>query len=89
LRLRGLTMGAPDLSAGRHHHGPRDAGGIEATRRLKRNTRTRDILVVVLTSFPWRADEALIAGCAAFLTKPCTPHDLCAVLENAIDRQAS
>jgi CheY-like chemotaxis protein len=59
--------------------------GIEATRRLKRDRRTRDIPVVGLTAFCWKARDALDAGCAEFLTKPCTPNDLVAVIERVIE----
>src|SRR3989441_8513429 len=52
--------------------------GIEATRRLKRNPRTRNIPVILLTGYPERAirEGALEEGAALFLTKPCLPEDL-------------
>jgi CheY-like chemotaxis protein len=52
--------------------------GIEATRLLKMNPRTRHIPVVALTAFgdPVREIEARYAGCQAFLAKPCLPERL-------------
>ena len=53
--------------------------GWEATRRLKQDARTRDILVLALTGHALQGAEqgAKDAGCDAFLTKPCLPEDLC------------
>ena len=53
--------------------------GWEATRRLKGDARTRDILVLALTGHALEGAEqgAKDAGCDAFLTKPCLPEDLC------------
>jgi two-component system, cell cycle response regulator DivK len=52
--------------------------GIAATRRLKREPRTRHIPLIILTGYPMRAiqDGALEAGAEGFLTKPCLPEDL-------------
>ena len=52
--------------------------GVSATRRLKRDARTRHIPILILTGYPMRAirDGALEAGANAFLTKPCLPEDL-------------
>ncbi len=52
--------------------------GIAATQRLRLNSRTRRIPVIVLTGYAFRAIEqgALEAGADAFLTKPCLPEDL-------------
>jgi CheY-like chemotaxis protein len=59
-----MDMGIPGMS------------GIEATRRLKRDPRTRDILIVGLTARPSLVDDAKDAGCAVCLTKPCKPRAL-------------
>jgi CheY-like chemotaxis protein len=46
-------------------------GGIEATRRLKADPRTRDSLVIVVTACePAVFAEALAAGCDAYFCKP-------------------
>ncbi len=52
--------------------------GWEATRRLKSDRRTSDILVVALTghALAGHAEGARRAGCDAFVTKPCLPDDL-------------
>jgi CheY-like chemotaxis protein len=55
--------------------------GLEATRRLKKDARTSHVPIVALTAYASRAHEALAAGCAEFLTKPCGAQDLVAVLE--------
>ncbi len=52
--------------------------GWEATRRLKKSARTRDIPVVALTghALTGHAESAREAGCDAFVAKPCLPEDL-------------
>jgi two-component system cell cycle response regulator DivK len=52
--------------------------GITAIRRLKADARTRDVPVILLTGYPYKAIEegALEAGADAFMTKPCLPEDL-------------
>ena len=52
--------------------------GIEATRRLKASSRTRDIPVVLLTGHFHKAiaGGARDGGVDLFLTKPCLPEDL-------------
>jgi CheY-like chemotaxis protein len=63
--------------------------GIEATRRLKRDVRTRDVPVVCVTSHVHREFEALRAGCAAFLTKPCARATLAGVIEAILSEPAT
>jgi CheY-like chemotaxis protein len=52
--------------------------GIAATKRLKRDARTRRTPVIVLTAYPGKPvqQQALEAGAAMFLTKPCLPDEL-------------
>ena len=52
--------------------------GIAATKRLKRDARTRHIPIIIITGYPHKAIQqgALEAGADAFLTKPCLPEDL-------------
>ena len=52
--------------------------GWEATRRLKKDPRTRSIPVVALTghALDGHSREAEDAGCDAYVTKPCLPDDL-------------
>jgi len=65
--------------------------GWEATRRLKRDERTRRIPVIALTAhaLPSYRDEALAAGCDSVVTKPCLPKDLEAEVRRQIERHAS
>jgi two-component system, cell cycle response regulator DivK len=52
--------------------------GWEATRRLKSDPRTAQILVVALTghALAGHQEGARRAGCDAFVTKPCLPDEL-------------
>jgi two-component system, cell cycle response regulator DivK len=52
--------------------------GWEATRYLKKDSRTAGIPIVVLSAqtSDGSAEEAKRAGCVAFVTKPCLPSDL-------------
>jgi len=64
--------------------------GVTATRHLKADPRTRDIPVVILTGFGYRAIEqgALESGADLFLTKPCLPEDLEQEIRRLIARRA-
>ena len=52
--------------------------GWQATRLIKEDPKTRDILVLALTghALEGASQGAKDAGCDAFLTKPCLPEDL-------------
>lgn len=52
--------------------------GWQATRTIKQDPKTRDILVLALTghALEGAAQGARDAGCDDFLTKPCLPEDL-------------
>jgi two-component system, cell cycle response regulator DivK len=52
--------------------------GLELTRRLRHDDRTKDAAIIVLTGRTSDADEqqANDAGCDLFLSKPCLPDDL-------------
>ena len=52
--------------------------GWQATRTIKQDPKTRDILVLALTghALEGAAQGAKDAGCDDFLTKPCLPEDL-------------
>jgi CheY-like chemotaxis protein len=56
--------------------------GWEATRRLKANPATADIIVIALTGHSTSAGmaKAREAGADAVLTKPCLPNDLLALV---------
>ena len=55
-----------------------DIDGIEVTRRLKADPKTKDIAVIALTghALAGASDSARRAGCDSFVTKPCLPDDL-------------
>jgi two-component system cell cycle response regulator DivK len=57
---------------------PGDMDGIEFMARLKRDQRTKQIPLIVLTACAWKTDRerAEHAGCDVFLLKPCLPDDL-------------
>jgi CheY-like chemotaxis protein len=61
--------------------------GWEATRRLKRDPRTKAIPVVVLTghALPEHAQAARDAGCDLVITKPCLPDQLMDALRGILD----
>ncbi|MBC7978681.1 MAG: response regulator [Myxococcales bacterium] len=46
--------------------------GLELTRRLKADAKTRDIVVVAVTAYAMKGDQdkALAAGCDDYITKP-------------------
>ena len=60
--------------------------GWEATRRLKRDPKTRNIPIVALTghALAGHAEGAREAGCDAFVTKPCLPDALVAEIKRML-----
>ena len=63
--------------------------GLELTRRVKRDPRTRDILVVALTAFAMKGDEekAKDAGCDAYITKPIDTRTLGLRIRECLNRE--
>lgn len=63
--------------------------GWEATRRLKRDARTRAIPVVALTGHALKghSEDANEAGCDAYVTKPCLPDALVEQVKKMIARR--
>ena len=64
--------------------------GWEATRLIKSNPRTHDVVVIVLTGFS-ASDErarAMAAGADAFCTRPCEPAALCALIQKHLNPTA-
>jgi CheY-like chemotaxis protein len=57
--------------------------GWEAIRRLKVDSRTRSIVLVVLTALGWESGSLALA-CDAYLVKPCLPSDLLGVLDSLL-----
>jgi CheY-like chemotaxis protein len=75
------AVDAPDALAMLEHVLPRvilmdvqlpGMDGLELTRKLKADPRTRDIIVIALSANAMKGDEekALDAGCDAYMTKP-------------------
>jgi CheY-like chemotaxis protein len=64
--------------------------GVEATRRLKADDRTKDIIVIALTARAMATDEhaARAVGCDAFIPKPCDLSSLVAVLTRTTSDQS-
>jgi len=63
--------------------------GLEMTRRIKANPRTRDIAIVALSARAMMGDEALAraAGCDGYITKPIDTNKLPSQIRNLLDRQ--
>jgi chemosensory pili system protein ChpA (sensor histidine kinase/response regulator) len=61
--------------------------GFHLLKDLKRDARTRDIPVIVLTSRSESdvRERAEQVGCAAVLVKPCLPEDLAHVVRDVLD----
>jgi two-component system, cell cycle response regulator DivK len=60
--------------------------GLELTRRLKADPRTRSILIIALTAYAMRGDEerARAAGCDGYVAKPIDIHTLPDVIARCI-----
>jgi two-component system, cell cycle response regulator DivK len=64
--------------------------GLELTRRIKQDEKTRDIAVMALTAFAMSGDEqkAIDAGCDGYITKPIDTRTLGARIRELLDRRA-
>lgn len=66
--------------------------GFELTRRLRQDSRTRDVPVIAVTGYAAFASDperARRAGCDAVLPKPCSPEDLETAIRELISERAS
>jgi CheY-like chemotaxis protein len=65
--------------------------GLEMTRRIKADERTRDIAVVALTAFAMKGDEqkATDAGCDGYITKPIDTRMLGSRIRQLLDQRAA
>jgi len=63
--------------------------GHEATRILRQDSRTRDIPIIVITSFALSGDRELAtaAGATAYLAKPYSPRELIALIRKYLPEQ--
>ena len=64
--------------------------GLELTRRLKRNSGTRDIAVVALTACAMKGDDqkAFDAGCDGYITKPIDTMSLGSRIRGYLEHRA-
>ena len=64
--------------------------GLELTRRVKRDDRTRDIMVVALTACAMKGDDqkAFQAGCQGYITKPIETGALAGRVREYLDRRS-
>jgi two-component system cell cycle response regulator DivK len=76
----------PDIVVSDLTPGPGD--GWQLIRNLRREARTRDIPVVLLTADASESfrERAARQGCAGFFLKPCLPDDLATELRHVIER---
>jgi CheY-like chemotaxis protein len=60
--------------------------GVELTRHVKTDARTRHVPIVVLTAMPLAhvAGKAMMAGCSACLQKPCRENVAVAAVNDAV-----
>jgi len=67
---------------------PGSFDGVELVAQLRRDERTREIPIVVLTACAWDSERkrAEMAGCDLFLAKPCLPHDLLVAVRGLLAR---
>jgi CheY-like chemotaxis protein len=65
--------------------------GLELTRRIKADARTRRVVIVAMTSYAMKGDEekALAAGCDGYVTKPIDTRALPGTLAAILARAAS
>src|SRR6185369_7330909 len=65
--------------------------GLELTRRIKQDEKTRDITVVALTAFAMKGDEqkAIDAGCDGYITKPIDTRTLGSRIREILSRRVT
>jgi two-component system, cell cycle response regulator DivK len=62
--------------------------GLTLTRRLKRDSHTKELAVVVLSGYVFKTDDdaARLAGCDMVIHKPCLPDALADAIERVLPR---
>jgi len=65
-----------------------DVSGLEVTRRLKEDDRSKQIPIIAVTAFAmgWHEREALDSGCDAYLSKPITIFGLLSTVESVLSQ---
>ena len=68
-----------------------DVDGLELTRRLKADPKTRDILVLAVTAYAMKGDEekAREAGCDGYVAKPIDTRTLPSLIARLLDPAAA
>jgi two-component system cell cycle response regulator DivK len=68
-----------------------EVSGLDITRWLKDDERTRDIPVLAVTAFAMRTDEMLVreAGCEAYLSKPIQIKSFIQTVDNLVEGKAA
>lgn len=63
-----------------------DMDGLEATRLLREDSRTRDIPIIALTAFAMKGDAEIMrdAGCDAYITKPIRYQEFLQEVESVV-----
>ena len=63
--------------------------GVELTRRLRHDARTKDAAIIVLTgcTFGSEQQQATAAGCDRFLLKPLLPDELASEIRHVLTRR--
>ena len=65
--------------------------GLEATRQIKANPKTKDIPIIAVSAFAMYddRDKALAAGCAGYFSKPVDFHDLRIRMQSFLEKKAA
>jgi CheY-like chemotaxis protein len=65
-----------------------EISGLEVTRRLKGDARSRHIPIIAVTAFAmgWQESEALDSGCDAYISKPISILGLLSTVETFLSR---
>jgi CheY-like chemotaxis protein len=63
--------------------------GLDLTRRLRDDNRTKDAAIIVLTGRTFGSDEQQVAaaGCDRFLLKPCLPDERTSEIRDVLTRR--
>ncbi|MBI3913457.1 MAG: response regulator [Chloroflexi bacterium] len=67
-----------------------DEDGLTLARQIKSNPATKDILLVAVTAYPdrFKREDALAAGCDAFLVKPISTRELPAEIDELFQKKS-
>jgi len=63
-----------------------DVSGLEVTRRLKEDDRSKRIPIIAVTAMGWHEREALDSGCNAYLSKPISIFGFLRTVESFLSR---